>query len=112
MSTIPQDPQFTKAVEIANDPKRGLSIGLGISEKLAYWGLSEQGLKGDVTGDRPGILHVEARLKYDAWAKNQGLDPQEAQKQYIEKFIADLEKHSAKKPQCNEWKAEVLAAKA
>jgi hypothetical protein len=36
---IPQSPAFTKSVELANDPAKGLSIGLSISEKLAFWGM-------------------------------------------------------------------------
>ena len=48
---------------------------------------SEQGLVGDATGERPSIVRVESRLKYDAHAKNKGMAPEEAQKRYVEMFL-------------------------
>ncbi|PWN97279.1 hypothetical protein FA09DRAFT_339291 [Tilletiopsis washingtonensis] len=106
---IPQSPAFTKSVELANDPAKGLSIGLSISEKLAFWGMSEQGLTGDVTGERPSIVRVESRLKHDAHAKNKGVAPEEAQTRYVEMFLQALEKYAPKHPACKEWEAEVRA---
>lgn len=52
-------------------------------QKLTLYGLFKQGTSGDVEGDRPGILSMEARAKYDAWAKNKGKSKEDAQREYI-----------------------------
>lgn len=41
-------------------------------EKLAVYSLYKQATVGDVQGDRPGMFSMEARAKYDAWAKRKG----------------------------------------
>ena len=40
-------------------------------------------LVGDVSGDRPGMLDVKGRAKYDAWAKRKGVSKDAAMEQYI-----------------------------
>ncbi len=56
---------------------------------LNLYGLFKQATKGDVTGDRPGMLDMRGRAKYDAWASRQGLSQDEAKEEYIE-YVADL----------------------
>lgn len=51
---------------------------------LRLYALYKQSTAGDVSGTRPGILDMQGRLKYDAWAKVKGTDEQQAMQQYIE----------------------------
>jgi acyl-CoA-binding protein len=50
---------------------------------LELYSLYKQATIGDATGDRPGLLDVKGRAKFDAWAKRKGLSKQEAMKQYV-----------------------------
>jgi acyl-CoA-binding protein len=43
-----------------------------------------QATEGDVRGDRPSIIRLEARAKYDAWAKHKGMSKEEAMQGYID----------------------------
>jgi len=51
---------------------------------LDLYALYKQADLGDVTGDRPSVLDVVGRAKYDAWAKRKGISRDEAMKSYIE----------------------------
>jgi acyl-CoA-binding protein len=51
---------------------------------LRLYALYKQGAEGDVSGERPGFFDFVAAAKYAAWEKLQGVDPDEAKKQYIE----------------------------
>lgn len=42
---------------------------------------------GNVTSPRPGIWDMLARAKWDAWAKQKDLDPQEAKWRYVETLM-------------------------
>jgi len=48
---------------------------------------------GDVKGDRPGMLDMVGRAKYDAWAKLKGLKPDQAMQKYVDKVTALLKSH-------------------
>jgi acyl-CoA-binding protein len=52
---------------------------------LALYSLFKQGSNGDVAGDRPGMLDMINRAKYDAWAKLKGTQPEVAMQKYIAK---------------------------
>lgn len=43
-----------------------------------------QATVGDVQGDRPGFLSLEARAKYDHWAKLTGMSKDEAMQAYVD----------------------------
>ena len=51
---------------------------------LDLYALYKQADLGDVTGDRPSVLDVVGRAKYDSWAKRKGVSRDEAMKSYIE----------------------------
>lgn len=53
----------------------------------------KQAKNGDVKGDRPGMLDMVGRAKYDAWAKLKGLKPDDAMKKYVDKVTALLKTH-------------------
>ena len=48
---------------------------------------------GDVKGDRPGMLVMVGRAKYDAWAKLKGTKTDDAMKKYVAKVEALLKTH-------------------
>jgi acyl-CoA-binding protein len=50
---------------------------------LELYALYKQATAGDATGDRPGMLDVRGRAKYDAWAKKKGLTKDAAKQAYI-----------------------------
>jgi diazepam-binding inhibitor (GABA receptor modulator, acyl-CoA-binding protein) len=59
---------------------------------LELYAFYKQGTLGDVTGTRPGFTDFVGRAKYDAWARIQGLENEEAQRAYIRKV--ETLKHS------------------
>ena len=48
---------------------------------------------GDVKGDRPGMLDMVGRAKYDAWSKLKGVKADDAMKRYVDKVTALLKTH-------------------
>lgn len=57
---------------------------------LALYALFKQGSVGDVAGERPGMVDVIGRAKYDAWAARRGLPVTEAMDQYV-KLVTRLQ---------------------
>ena len=51
---------------------------------LQLYALYKQGSVGDLRGDKPGFFDFVGVAKYEAWEKLQGMDPNEAQRQYID----------------------------
>ena len=47
---------------------------------------------GDAKGDRPGMLDMVGRAKYDAWAKIKGVKSEDAMKKYADKVKSLLGK--------------------
>jgi acyl-CoA-binding protein len=56
---------------------------------LQLYAYYKQATVGDVQGKRPGFLDMAGRFKYDAWAKLQGMDSEEAMQAYVD-LVADL----------------------
>ena len=50
---------------------------------LELYALYKQGSNGDVVGNRPGMLDVKGRAKYDAWAKRKGMTKDAAMQAYV-----------------------------
>lgn len=71
--------QFEQAAQDAQQlPKRP-----GNDVLLKLYGLYKQGTSGDVVGARPGILDMQGRMKYDAWAKLKGASAEQAMQDYV-----------------------------
>lgn len=60
------------------------------NDMLFLYSHFKQGSEGDVKGDRPGMLDMVGRAKYDAWAKLKGVKGEEAMKKYADKVNALL----------------------
>jgi diazepam-binding inhibitor (GABA receptor modulating acyl-CoA-binding protein) len=58
--------------------------GLGNDVMLDLYALFKQATVGDVTGDRPSMLDVRGRAKYEAWAKRKGMSKDAAMQAYID----------------------------
>jgi acyl-CoA-binding protein len=58
--------------------------GLGNDVMLDLYALYKQATVGNATGDRPGMLDIKGRAKYDAWAKRKGMTKDAAMQAYID----------------------------
>lgn len=70
--------EFTAAVERIKSKR-----DVGTGDQLALYALYKQATAGDVKGDRPGMLDVRGRAKYDAWAGKKGLAAGDARAAYV-----------------------------
>lgn len=50
----------------------------------------KQASSGDVSGDRPGMMNIAGRFKYDAWAAIKGMSKADAEAAYVAKVQALL----------------------
>ncbi|OEZ61304.1 acyl-CoA-binding protein [Duganella sp. HH105] len=71
-----------KALEAAAALSKTLSKSPGEETLLRLYALYKQGSVGDVSGERPGLLDVVGRAKFDAWASRKGLAQEQAIKEY------------------------------
>ena len=71
------------AQRFADAQARIQPVSVATDVMLALYALYKQSTAGDVSGDRPGMLDVRGRAKYDAWAKHKGLSKDVAMEQYI-----------------------------
>lgn len=60
------------------------------ADLLDLYAAFKQATEGDVKGDRPGMLNIAGRLKYDAWAKLKGMTKADAEAAYVNKVNALL----------------------
>ena len=61
-----------------------LKASPGNNTLLELYALYKQGNDGDVKGERPGMLKVKDRAKYDAWAKVKGTSRDAAMQKYVD----------------------------
>lgn len=77
---------FKKAVWlIRNGPAQKATSN---DTKLLYYSYFKQATEGDVKGSQPWAVQLEARAKYDAWAKVKGMSTEEAMQKYIDLIAA------------------------
>lgn len=50
---------------------------------LDLYALYKQGSVGNVSGERPGMMDMVGRAKYDAWAARRGLAREQAMRYYV-----------------------------
>ena len=77
---------FEKAQKDVNT----LSVRPDNAVLLDLYAYYKQATAGDVSGSRPGMLNVAARLKYDAWAAIKGMSRADAEAAYVAKVDALL----------------------
>lgn len=50
---------------------------------LRLYSFYKQATEGDVHGDKPGMLDLVAKKKYEAWSNLQGMSAEDAMKAYV-----------------------------
>lgn len=53
------------------------------ADQLRLYGLYKQSTVGDASGDRPGVMKMVERAKYDAWDEHRGRSRDDAMAAYI-----------------------------
>lgn len=86
---------LTARFEQASQDVTQLSEAPDNMAKLRLYALYKQASKGDCTGERPGMLDMVGRAKYDAWKALEGNSQDEAKQQYID-FVEELKAADAK----------------
>merc|ERR1711953_278276 len=77
--------EFTAAAEEG----KKLSKEPSNDEKLQVYSLYKQCTVGDCNTDKPGMLDMKGKAKWEAWNKPKGMSQDEADAAYI-KLVADL----------------------
>jgi acyl-CoA-binding protein len=70
--------------EQAKQDVQGLSERPDNDTLLRLYALYKQGSEGDVSGVKPGFFDFVGTAKYEAWAKLEGMDRDEAKKKYVD----------------------------
>ncbi len=78
---------FKKAVDYFDKPDPNLKLSQ--KELLKLYGYYKQGVMGDCTIPRPGMLRIRDRAKYDAWKACIGIPKLTAMRKYVE-FAREL----------------------
>lgn len=78
---------FTKAVAYVQD-SRGPSMDN--ETRLNFYKLFKQATIGDCHQERPGILDIKGRAKWDAWNSVKGMSQDEAKKLYVDALTAKI----------------------
>lgn len=86
MSSV-QEEFETVAKQLADNAS--IADGFSNEKKLEIYALYKQGLIGDVNTQRPGMLDLKGKAKWDSWNAKKGVSQEDAQKQYIE-LVKDL----------------------
>lgn len=83
MLVIPNSPQqIPPKVGDKNTPPKRASTR---AEKLKLYGLYKRAtVESDQRPARPGMFNVDGRMKWDAWAAEDGLSKEEARQAYVE----------------------------
>jgi len=72
---------FTEAAEKVKE----LSKTPSNDELCELYGLYKQATVGDVNTERPGMLDLKGKAKWDAWSDKKGISQDDAKTQYIAK---------------------------
>ena len=75
------DEQFNTAAKDVKDLKTRPSD----ADLLELYALYKQGTVGDCNTDRPGMLDLKGKAKWDAWDAKKGMSQDDAKAQYVAK---------------------------
>ncbi len=79
-----ENPALQQAFEQAATDVHALAERPDNETLLRLYGLYKQGAEGDVSGPKPGFFDFVGTAKYEAWAKLQGTNQQEAMQKYVD----------------------------
>lgn len=74
----------------SSDAVRNLKTRPSNDDLLKLYALFKQATEGDVSGNRPGLLDLKGRKKYDSWAERKGVSKESAMQCYVT-LVKDLE---------------------
>ena len=77
-------PSLEAAFQQASQDVQQLDERPSIENLLKLYALYKQATEGDVQGERPGMMDMKGRAKFDAWAGLQGLSAQDAMQDYVD----------------------------
>lgn len=72
------------AFEQASQDVQNLEERPSIENLLKLYALFKQASEGEVQGERPGMMDMKGRAKFDAWAGLQGMGADEAMQAYVD----------------------------
>ena len=75
---------ITEKFKVAANEVMKLKTKPSNDDLLSLYALYKQATEGDVQGQRPGMLDVKGRKKYDSWAKIAGMSAPQAEEKYIQ----------------------------
>lgn len=81
---------LTEDFEKAAEDVKFLTKRPSNDDLLELYAFYKQATEGDVSGDRPGMLDLKGRAKFDAWGKKRGTSKDAAMQGYINKVTALL----------------------
>ncbi|GAA5895271.1 hypothetical protein JCM6882_006633 [Rhodosporidiobolus microsporus] len=82
--------RFERAVDIIQSLPKSGPIQTNYDDKLSLYASYKQATEGDIKTNRPGLLDVLGRAKWDAWNKRKGLSQMEAERLYVDALIRIL----------------------
>jgi len=77
-------PTLEAAFQQASQDVQQLDERPSIENLLKLYALYKQATEGDVQGERPGMMDMKGRAKFDAWAGLQGLSAEDAMQDYVD----------------------------
>ena len=72
------------AFEQASQDVQNLEERPSIENLLKLYALFKQASEGDAKGERPGMMDMKGRAKFDDWAGLQGMGAEEAMQAYVD----------------------------
>eukprot|EP00467_Chlorarachnion_reptans_P006650 CAMPEP_0114491114 /NCGR_PEP_ID=MMETSP0109-20121206/2822_1 /TAXON_ID=29199 /ORGANISM="Chlorarachnion reptans, Strain CCCM449" /LENGTH=93 /DNA_ID=CAMNT_0001667815 /DNA_START=59 /DNA_END=340 /DNA_ORIENTATION=- len=81
---------FDEAVKFISDKDKKPKKPVPNERKLAIYALYKQATKGDVEGSQPWSIQLEARAKWDAWAKHKGMSKEAAEEAYVKEANSQI----------------------
>lgn len=78
------DALVKKSQELLENPPTHVKFRPSRALVERMYALYKQVTEGDVTGERPSLLHPLQRMKHDARVKLKGMDRNEAMREYVE----------------------------
>lgn len=77
--------KFEKIAKIVGDPNTPAARPSSRAEKLHLYGLYKRAtVESDQRPARPGMFNIDGRMKWDAWAAEDGKSKEEAMQAYVD----------------------------
>jgi acyl-CoA-binding protein len=77
-------PDLNKKFKQAQDKVNNLDERPDNVTSLRLYALYKQATQGDASGERPGVMDMIRRAKYDAWAEVKGMSANAAMQEYVD----------------------------